>query len=92
LYAKVIKGFEGQTPAPFWRAQSEAVDTRLVPGETNRSEFTFPAGVERLRVRLLHRRFWHDVAESKSWPDNEIVVLDQKVTVEAGKEVRWSGR
>ena len=36
----------------------------------------FPAEVERIRVRFLYRRSWPEVAESKGWPDNEILVFD----------------
>ena len=56
-------------------------DTRLTPGEPDRLTFTFPDGAARLRVRLLYRRFWQQVADEKRWPDNEIVVAERDVDV-----------
>jgi hypothetical protein len=77
LYAKLLKDFEGHSPAPFWRADPRTVDNRLVPGEPDRLELTFPAAVDHLRVRLLYRRFWQEVADAKGWSDNEVVVEDR---------------
>ncbi len=76
LYAKVLRDFDGRSPAPFWRADPALTDTRLKPGREDRLEAVFPAKARRFRVRVLYRRFWPEVAEVKQWPDNEIVVLD----------------
>jgi uncharacterized protein YhfF len=32
-------------------------------------------------VRLVHRRFWPQVAEAKGWADDTIVVVEQEVRV-----------
>jgi hypothetical protein len=89
LYAKVLKDFDGHSPAPFWRADPEVVDTRLVPGQADASVYTFPPGADRVRVRLLYRRFWHEVTEAKGWPDDEISLVDQ--TLQAARTpTRWS--
>jgi len=77
LYAKQLTTADGLHPLPFWLAHQEPEDTRLLPGQTDRREFQFAKGAERLRVRLLYRRFWQEVAEKKGWPDNEIVVVDR---------------
>jgi hypothetical protein len=77
LYAKLLKDFDGRRPAPFWRADPEIEDTRLRPHQPDRLRFRFPAETERVRARLLYRRFWPEVAEQKSWPDNEILVAEQ---------------
>jgi hypothetical protein len=77
LYAKLLRDFDGHSPAPFWRADPEVTDTRLRPGETDRLEATFPPEVEQVRVRLLYRHSWPEVAEAKGWPDNEILILDR---------------
>ena len=82
LYAKLLKDFDGRSPAPFWKADPEPIDTRLIPGEADRLSFTFPASAVRLKVRLLYRRFWQQVADEKHWPDNEIIVTEQEVTIE----------
>jgi Cytochrome c554 and c-prime len=83
LYAKLLKDFDGHSPAPFWKADPDAVDTRLVPGEPDRLTFVFPEGTTRLRLRLLYRRFWQQVADEKRWPDNEIVIAEREVSVSA---------
>lgn len=77
LYGKVLRDDEGRSPAPFWRAGAIVTDTRLVPGQADRSTFMFPTGLERVRVRLLYRRFWHEVATVKKWPDNDLTVFDR---------------
>jgi hypothetical protein len=64
------------SPAPFWRAAPEVADTRLVPGVPDRLELAFPAAADHLRVRLLYRRFWQEVADAKGWADNETVIAD----------------
>jgi hypothetical protein len=91
LFAKQLKDLHATGPAPFWRADPEFPDTRLVPDRPERSQFTFAAGTRRLRVRLLYRRFWPAVAEAKSWPENELVLLDQTLEVDGGKMTVWTG-
>jgi hypothetical protein len=81
LYARLLKDFDGRSPAPFWKADPDAVDSRLTPGEPDRVTFAFPNGTTRLRLRLLYRRFWQQVADEKRWPDNEIVVAERQVSV-----------
>jgi hypothetical protein len=77
IYAKVLRDFDGNSPAPFWRADPNFTDNRLEPGQANCLDVDFPPGVEQLRVRLLYRRFWPDTAATKGWPDNDILVLDR---------------
>jgi hypothetical protein len=89
LYAKVLKDFDGHSPAPFWRADPASTDTRLIPGRADASVFTFPPGADRVRVRLVYRRFWPEVADAKGWPDNEIILVDQTLTA-AGAPTRWT--
>jgi hypothetical protein len=81
LYAKLLKDFDGRSPAPFWKADPEAADTRLTPGEPDRLTFVFPEETARLRLRLLYRRFWQEVADEKRWLDNEIMVAEREVSV-----------
>jgi hypothetical protein len=88
LYAKQLRSFDGRSPAPFWRADGAAVDTRLTPGQPDRTVFVFPAELDRLRLRLLYRRFWQEVAETKGWPDNEIAVIEQTLKVGAANSGR----
>jgi hypothetical protein len=77
LYAKQLADFDGQGPVPFWRADPAVVDTRLLPGRADRVRFVFGGRAETVRVRVLHRRFWPEVARQKGWPDNEVTVFDR---------------
>ncbi len=89
LYAKQLSDFDGHKPVPFWRAQPDGVDTRLAPGHADRCSFTFAAEIDRVRVRVLYRRFWEEVAVSKGWPDYEISVIDQTFPIMPGAEINW---
>ncbi len=81
LYAKLLKDFDGHTPAAFWQADPEPTDTRLTPGDPDRVTFVFAAQTTRLRLRLVYRRFWQQVAEEKHWPAEETVVAEREVKV-----------
>src|SRR5439155_3775494 len=76
LYAKLLRDFDGRAPAPFWRADPDFADTRLTPGEPDVSRYRFPPAAVRVRLRLLYRRFWPEVAAVKGWTDNERVVAE----------------
>ncbi len=78
LYAKRLTDFEGRSPVPFWRADPAVTDTRLLPGQPDRAAWTFGAEAAEVRVRLLYRRFWDATARAKDWPDNEVVVVDER--------------
>ncbi len=77
LYARLLSDEAGRGPVPFWRAHAEPEDTRLIPGQVDVRQFTFAPGLARLRVRVLHRRFWAEVALRKGWPDRDLVVIDR---------------
>lgn len=74
LYAKQLRDFDGNVPAPFWRADPNVIDTRLKPGEPDVSRYLFDRKTAHIRARLLYRRFWPEVAESKRWQGNETEV------------------
>jgi hypothetical protein len=76
LYAKLLDGPDENGPVPFWRQHGSMRDTRLVPGQPDRRSFFFPANVRHVRVQLIYRRFWPDVARAKGWPDNDIPVVE----------------
>jgi hypothetical protein len=81
LYAKQLRDFDGEMPVPFWRAQPDVDDSRLVPGQPDHSSYRFPTGPNRVNVRLVYCRFWEQVAVLKGWPDNEVVIVDQTFDV-----------
>jgi hypothetical protein len=66
---------------PFWRALPEPEDTRLRPETTDVHQFTFAPGLARLRVVVLHRRFWAEQVEAKRWPDRDLVVIERTTPV-----------
>jgi hypothetical protein len=82
LFAKLLKDLDGHSPAPFWNADLEPIDTRLSPNQTDVSRYTFPAGAHKLRVRLIYRRFWEEVARLKKWPDQDLVVFERMFPLE----------
>jgi hypothetical protein len=82
LYAKLLHDEQGHSPAPFWDADLDGADNRLRPGEPDRLHFTFCEEVVRLRVRVIYRRFWEEVARSKGWPDRDMVVKEESWTRE----------
>jgi hypothetical protein len=92
LFAKQIKDTRGARPAPFWRGDADVLDTRLVPEQPDLTVFKFGREMQRLRVRLIYRRFWAEVAEAKGWPNDDIVVLDEMITVDPDKLTYWPGR
>jgi hypothetical protein len=82
LYAKWLADDAGRSPAPFWRADPGTLkDTRLVPGAADRQEYRFPAATDRIRVRLVHRRFWKEMADQKCWPADEQLIFEREVIV-----------
>lgn len=79
LFGRVRADFGGHSPAPFWRGGTDPVDTRLHPGVADISEYIFPAGLTRLRVRVLYRRFWEEVVRAKGWGDRDLVVAGEEI-------------
>jgi hypothetical protein len=79
LYARRLSDEEGRTPAPFWRALPEPIDTRLEPEVPDVLRFRVPVGAATLHVRVRHRRFWEEVRLTKGWEPEDIVVIDRRV-------------
>jgi Cytochrome c554 and c-prime len=92
IYAKLLGDSKGNSPVPFWRSPPEVTDSRLWPDQSDLVEFRFPSAVAAIRLRLLFRRFWQEIADGKSWPDNETAVIDQLIPVSEDRIVRWSNR
>ncbi len=77
VFAKKLQASGGSDPVPFWLPHEAMTDTRLFPDRPERRAFAYPAQMHKVRVRLLYRRFWPEVAEPRGWTDNEIVVVDR---------------
>jgi hypothetical protein len=82
LFGRLLHDDQGKAPVPFWRAAGEAADTRLHPEHGESLEFVFPSATARVRVRLIYRRFWQEVAQAKGWAADDLVVFDRQVSVE----------
>ena len=91
LFARQLVGAQGEQPVPFWRPTRLGADTRLSPGQRVKSRWQFSTGpVRQLRIRLIYRRFYPAVAETKSWPDNEIPVWTHSIELPPESDVyRW---
>lgn len=91
FFGRLLEGDDGKSPIPFWRPVARESDTRLAPEEPVRDMWQFPAdAAAAVRVRLVYRRFFKEVADAKSWPDNQIVVFDQRIAAPAaGKRAEW---
>jgi hypothetical protein len=76
LYAKRLIGEKGRSPSPFWLPIDRVEDNRLTPKRPDRRTFLFPASAERITVQLWYRRFWPEVADSRGWMDNEVLVVE----------------
>jgi hypothetical protein len=76
VFAKVLKDFEGRSPAPFWRAAPEFDDNRLTPGKPERLEFSLPASTAKVTAKLVYRKFWPEVTREKGWPDDAWLVAE----------------
>ena len=74
LYAKHLIGEHVKSPSPFWLPVFDMQDTRLHPNKAERTTFRFDGNVRTIVVQLWYRRFWHHVAESRGWPDNDTLV------------------
>jgi hypothetical protein len=86
LYAKQPRGFDGQQPVPFWLAAPDFEDSRLAPDAPDRSVFVYPAGVHRLRIRLIYRPFWEPLERRKGWPSTEVTVWDRTLPIAPGDD------
>jgi hypothetical protein len=84
LFARLLHDLNGNAPMPFWKQpHGEIADTRLFPGQAHTSDFRFSQTAKRVRVWLLYRRFWKQVADRNAWADTEIVVVDRLVSLAA---------
>jgi Cytochrome c554 and c-prime len=77
VYAKLLTDARGRGPVPFWRDDAKVTDNRLTPGRTDELAFDFPGELSAVRVRVLYRRFWPEVARSKHWPSADVTVTER---------------
>lgn len=68
---------DAKAPLPFWVLEGDYHDTRLTPGVTWKQTFRFDGEVSEVRVRVLYRRLWPDVAENRGLEGNEFVIHER---------------
>jgi hypothetical protein len=81
LFARQLRDEAGRSPVPFWRPGVTADDTRLRPGEPDRSRHILPVGTHRVRARVVARRFWPEVVAEKGWPPEATVAAEAEAVV-----------
>ncbi len=79
LFAKLLTDRRGRGPLPFWDAAAEEHDNRLRPGQEERTTFRLPSSARRVTVRVIYRKFWQEVARTKGWPDDDLVVAERRL-------------
>jgi hypothetical protein len=80
LYAKQLFGDNGRSPVPFWMHVTKTEDTRLFPEQPDRRTFLFSPAARHVTVQFWYRRFWHEVAHSRRWADNDMLVIEQPLS------------
>jgi hypothetical protein len=87
-FAKVLKDeWTGEFPtAAYWRPVSIVADTRLAALATDTSHYIFAAstdGAVTIKVRLIFRRAFQQLAEQKGWNDPDIVMEEATIVMAA---------
>jgi hypothetical protein len=84
-FAKVLEDeWTGESPTgAIWRPVRIVEDTRLAAFATDASQYVFaaPAEAATVEVRLIYRRAYQQLMEWKAWPDPDILMVEQTLTV-----------
>lgn len=86
-FAKILRDdWTGEAPtAAYWRPVTIIEDTRLPAMKTDTTRYTFslPAGkIAEVKIRLLFRRAFQQLAELKGWSDPDILMEEATIRVE----------
>jgi len=89
-FAKVLKDeWSGESPTgAYWRPVSIVSDTRLAALATDTSRYSFAApsaGAVTIKVRLIYRRAFQQLAQQKGWNDPDILMKSETITIAAQK-------
>jgi hypothetical protein len=87
-FAKILKDeWTGEAPTgAYWRPVTILEDTRLAAMATDTTSYSFklPAGqAAQVKVKLIFRRAFQELAEQKGWNDPDIVMAES--TIQVGK-------
>jgi len=85
-YMKVLRDdWTGETPtAAYWRPITVIEDTRLAALATDVQQFKFqlpPGTGATVRVRLIFRRTFQQLAQQKGWTDPDILMEESTITI-----------
>jgi hypothetical protein len=86
-FAKILRDeWTGEIPTgAYWRPVSIVEDTRLAALATDVTHYSFAAstnGAATIRVRLLFRRAFQSLAQSKGWTDPDILMAEDVIEVD----------
>jgi hypothetical protein len=77
-FARILKDFQGISPAPQWRLTFVASDTRIPADRTDSSSYDFilPDGIKKaiLDVKLIYRKSFKDLSDEKKWNLKDYIV------------------
>ena len=76
FFGRVLTDSQGDRPAAFWAAVVEHTDTRIRPDTPRTVTLSFDASAKRLRIQVLHRRFWEKTQTVKQWADDTQTLID----------------
>jgi hypothetical protein len=79
LFAKQLFN-ENERVLPFWLPVEKTIDTRLIPGMMARNTFVFGDRIDRVTAQVWYRRFWQQIADSRGWRDNDLLVAERNAT------------
>jgi hypothetical protein len=83
LYGKLLRDAAGSAPVPFWRAVGVEFDRRLMPDKADETTYVFELEditcAVHIEAKVTYRRFYKEVLESKSWPDQDIIIAQRKL-------------
>lgn len=86
-YAKVLRDkWTGEVPTgAYWREIELVEDTRIKALATAESAYRFqalPNQQSTVEIQLIYRRAYQQLIDWKSWPDQDVIMAQQSITIE----------
>ncbi len=86
-FAKIVT--DGTTERVFdSEATAISSDNRIAPLATDRSQYAFALGSlterVRIRVRLIHRRWWRDLRDERGFPEGDTLMAERVLDLPVG--------
>ena len=85
-FAKILRDdWTGETPtAAYWRPVTIVEDTRIAALATDTSNYVFdmaPGNAATVKVKLVFRRAFQQLAQQKGWTDPDLVMAEETIQV-----------